>query len=291
MENIQTTTSAPENATTETSAQPSTQEIGQSTQPEALAAHQIVDGNQAPPTIETAPTGDNQDDGIPQKWVGKSLDDILKANRELEKKMHQQSEEFARYRKEHEAKAPEPNPQNLSDPTPQATPPVQNVKSMEEWLGEEFNKDWAADPQTAVQRDRQRRDQWRTYQDNYSKQFEFGEAAKAGKVPGMEDFGHLLPKMTSIAKQLAPLINPVYETHPELLRAVYYIAKGMNSTEQLSKVATAKAQVSTAVMHEKLAAAAESPSASEPAPTIDPWNMKTEDLKKLLGTVDRSVEG
>lgn len=282
MENNQiTNTSNNENATTPEAPTP---EVGQLDG----AAHQ-TGVNEAPPATETNELSvDNQSEGIPEKWVGKSLDDVLKANRELERKMHQQSEELAKFKKEqdHPVQQQEARPQ-----VQEVQPPVQNVKSMEDWLQEEYKKDWEQDPQAAVLRDRQRRDQWRTYQDNYNRQFEFGEAAKAGRVPGMEDFGEMIPQMTQIAKGLAPLINPVYETHPELLKAVYFIAKGMTSSEKLKKVATAKTQMSKAVEQEKLNAIAESSSGNEPSPTVDPWSMKTEDLKKLLGTVDRSVEG
>ncbi len=205
--------------------------------------------------------------------------------------MHQQSEELSRYRKEPEAKAAQPDLVSTQPVQPVDTPPVQNVKNIDDWLNEEFQKDWGEDPATAVQRDRQRRDQWRAYQDNYNKQMEFGQAASSGKIQGMEDFKELLPTMTGIAKQLAPLINPVYETHPELLRAVYFIAKGMTSTDKLKQVATAKSQVSKAVEQEKLAASAEASSGSEVTATVNPWDMKTEDLKKLIGVADRSVEG
>ncbi len=293
MENTPTTNSV-ENATTSNAENLAPLEGQPTVQAQPEAAHQTGEGStqtDPTPSVETQP--DNQDEGIPQKWVGKSLDDILKANKELEKKMHQQSEELSRYRKEQEARSERPDPavQPVPPQVQEVSPPVQNVKSMEDWLREEFTKDWGEDPAAAVQRDRQRRDQWRTYQDNYNKQYEFGQAAQAGKVPGMEDFNELLPTMRTVAKDIAPFINPVYETHPVLLQYAYYIAKGITSSDKIKKVATAKTQITKAVEQEKASASAEASSANEPAPTVDPWSMKTEDLKKLLGTVDRSVEG
>ncbi len=290
MDNIQNPSAVAENATTpEAVTQAPSSPEGQpvvAAPPEA--AHQTTAETEAPPAVAVTTDGDNPD-GIPEKWVGKSLDDVIKAHREAERRLHSLSEENAKLKREQEAKV-EAAP--LAQPIVQAeAPPVQNVQSMEDWLAKEFDNDWSEDPKTATQRDRQRRDQWRTYQDNYTKQAEFGTAACEGRVPGMEDFKELVPNMQVIAKQLAPLINPVYETHPELLRAVYYIAKGQASTEKLKKVATAKSQVSKAVEQEKLAASAETTSANEVSATVDPWNMKTEDLKKLIGVADRSVEG
>lgn len=287
MENLQAPLT--ENATTpETAAATPTE--GQSTPApaEAGAAHQTGEANQdlqtEAPSVATTPQGDNQDEGIPQKFVGKSLDDVIKAHREAERRLHELSEENSKLKKE-QADAPV-----ITKPTEAITPPVQNVKSMDDWIKEEFDKDWQQDPQEAVVKRDQRRDQWRTYQENYNKQLEFGRAAQEGKVPGYEDFSTLLPEMQKANTEFGPLINPVYETHPLALRAVYLIAKGLASTEKLKKAATSKTQVSKAVEQEKLAATAEtvSPSSND---SVNPWEMKTEDLAKLLGRADRSVEG
>lgn len=288
MENLNTA-QAPENATIEQAAPAVTPTEGQSPPPAEATAHQTAEAPEAQPpeaTPDATPTGDNQDEGIPQKWVGKSLDDVIKAHREAERRLHELSEENSRLKKEQETKAVQP-----PAPTePVINPPVQNVKSMEDWINEEYQKDWQVDPQAAIVKRDQRRDQWRTYQENYNKQVEFGQAAQQGKIPGYEDFGEMLPTMQNLAKEFGPLINPVYETHPTVLRAVYLMAKGLTATEKLKKVATSKAQVSKAVEQEKLAATAEtvSPSAND---TVNPWEMKTEDLAKLIGRVDRSVEG
>jgi hypothetical protein len=287
MEQPNTNASAPENATI---AEPVPQapqgqpDLGAADSTANQTAEAQKDPSTEPPVVETTPQGDNQDEGIPTKWVGKSLEDVIHAHREAERRMHELSEENSKLKKEQEAVKAE------TVAKPEITPPVAQVKSMDDWIQEEFQKDWQQDPQDAVVKRDQRRDQWRTYQDNYNKQLEFGQAAQAGKVPGYEDFGELLPTMQTANKEFGPLINPVYETHPLALRAVYLIAKGLASTEKLKKTATSKTQVSKAIEQEKIAGAAEtvSPSAND---TVNPWEMKTEDLAKLIGRVDRSVEG
>lgn len=249
---------------------------GQSEFVQETAEQSIIDQS-----ISEAKSEDTESQ-IPKKFIGKSMDEVLKSYAELEKEIGRTRAELGEKNKKLESLSTIPQ-QSVQQPVAE-----NDIKTFEQQLMAEYDRDWREDPKQAIPNLLTKVERVKEYQNNYTQQMQLAQAAAQGQVPGMEDFAELQPTMVQLVQEFGPLINPSLDTHPKALQAVYLMAKGLALTDKLNKT---QSQLKTAKKSEKLEAYSESPSTSQGSDSVDFSSLSLEEMKKFLGVVDRSVEG
>ena len=219
---------------------------------------------------------------IPTKFVGKSVEELIPAYDNLEKELGRLRNEVGEKNKrlqEWEAR------QNFVQPIVQQPVASQPVKTLEDQYLEEFD----VNPKAAILKLNKAEKEQMRQELTAAQQQEFYNQAKSGSVKGYDNFAELEPEMINLTGQFVDLIRPDRLTDPKLVKALYLMARGSTSTDQIAKAEKKGAQRAEAIRKEKAASASESPGSSLTKDTVNFEGLTREEQRKFLGVADRSV--
>lgn len=228
-------------------------------------------------TIETA---QEQPLTIPEKFRGKGIEDVLKSYTHLEgehtrtrQKMSELETKAARAEQLEAALAQ----QQMQMQMPVQSSPVQSTTLP----AEDFIQEWERDPARAVLNRTERAEKKMENMLNAMNTSRYYHDVKS-KLP---DFAELEPLMVSYATQMANLVGPEKMNNPQVIDALYYMARGATvdqRTQQAQKQGMVEAQK---LQREKMSAFSEG--ATPPQGSVRPEDLSASELEKLIGVVKR----
>jgi len=228
----------------------------------------------------TSPPVEAQPVSIPEKFKGKSFEDVAGAYSEVEKEKSRLANEVGELRK----KLLEAS-EKAAPPPAAVEPSIDQVreKTPEEIYDEEFV---TIGPKEAIKNlDINRRKQQQRQQE-IAISHQIVESAAAGKVQGWEDFPTLLPDIQAVAQEIAPMIHPDFRNNPKLIGYAGLIARGLQASRKAAEAAQEAAKSATAAAVGKdLAkekAFMESGSGSSAEGTVPFANLSFEERQRLL---------
>lgn len=253
-------------------------EAGQESQQEEAS-----EGNPDSNLLEGAP-----EEGIPEKYVGKSAAEIIKMHREAERVIGRLGSEKSFKEREAEEwrnKYAQLENQFRSQPTPQrqSVAPQEDADPLQV-----LNSKWEENPKEAIEKAIGTLSQ-RAQQAEVKRVLEANQRALLAKYEELskrDDFKELEPEMEGIAKQIASRFQPHQVNTPETLEAIYMMARGRNVDKLVQSEATKQASKQKLVRAEKKAAFSES-GASKGESLRRPEDMTREELRKLLPVSDK----
>lgn len=230
----------------------------------------------SPPIPETPASSENpQTQGaegsqIPEKFRGKTLDDVIKSYVEIEKQASRLSNE----NKELKSKPASNPPVAEASKVPISSQPEKSIDEL-------FEEEWHVNPQWATARRQDRAFQQHQQQQMLSDAISWVQAADSGKVAGFEDFAELRPVIAQLAQNFSGLINPNMQNHPIVAQALYLMAKGATFSQSLEKALASKADSVKKKVVEKKNATMETGS-SRGDTTIAFADLPVHEMKRLL---------
>jgi hypothetical protein len=213
---------------------------------------------------------------IPEKFVGKGAEDIIKSYEALEKQFSSVSSERAeerRKREELEARVREVEARYSQ---------AQSTQSESDPLSE-YEEQFETNPKEAIknlalaQAERARMTSERQAADDfYRRQKETNP-----------EFGQLENEMTNVAREYGHLLDPKKVNSPKTIELAYLIAQARTRDSYAKSYAEKlQAEKSKLVDEKRSASVSESGSGIGTSGSSDPWNMPLADLAKKIGRVD-----
>lgn len=252
-------------------------------QPESSQELEATASNQAPERI--GPLDEGQPEEIPQKFIGKSAQDIIKSYRELESQFGKISSEKAQIEKERE----EIRQRQLAleselQRTTHQQPVPQQVQVDEDPLSN-FDKVFESDPKEAVketfkkvQEKIQRAGQEAYYAAQRQAQAEYYNRMKKENP----DFAELEPEMIAIAQKFGPHLHPSVLNSPEAIDLMYSIARGRNVQKYVQREVEKTKTASQLVREEKRNTFSETTNSA--GDTARPFeSLSLSEMKAMLG--------
>ena len=215
-----------------------------------------------------APKGEPQ---LPEKFRGKSVEDIVKSYENLESE-HTRSSQRSK------------DLEHLVGVYQEAfKKPVQQPQITEDQI---FQQEWEQDPKMAVYNQTQRVAQ-KMYQMNSQTATNLFYQNARNDSNNYPDFERLETKMMDLANRYSGLVNPQKIASPETIDLLYKLARAESMPETLSQAKAQGEREAKARHRETQAAGFESPSPVSSS-QVKPEDMTIEQLEKQLGFVDRS---
>lgn len=238
---------------------------------------EVVAADAAAPVQASETPAQEQSTEIPTKFVGKSLDDVLKSYGELEREAGRLRNENGDFKRKLETR-------ETSQVTPKSEPVASApVKTIEEIYEEE----WKEDPKQAVVNYNKRKE----YQNNITtlarSQEEFYNEALSGTNATYADFKEYVPVMEEITAKFAPMLTPEARLSPQAIQLAYLVAKGLSVTQKLTEATNLTTQKATEIVKKREKAFSES-SSTATSDTVDFSKLSSEERRKILGVADRS---
>lgn len=234
----------------------------------------------------------NEDLIVPEKFVGKGFEDVLKAHKELESKLGQIGSERAQEKKDREtleAKYREMERQYEAlrgQQTQAAQVPSQQAEVEDPY--KLYREEWQEDPETAtlnLQRRLRDQDQAKLEQERFDDAAKDQIAYHNKLKQDNPDYARLEPKMGEIYQKYNKLINPKMAASREALDILHLAAKGLD-VEYYTKIAIERAKTdSQSVRSEKQAAYSESAS-SIGSGDKSFKDMSIDEMEKMLADSD-----
>jgi len=218
---------------------------------------------------------------IPKKFVGKSIEDVIKAYSESESELGRLRNEAGELKKKVRTyETTVPNNTVNQAATPIASAPVKTIDEM-------YDEEFEVNPKYAIAKRMERLRQADHQALMSQNQTSFYTQAKSGSLKGYEDFAELEPLMAQIVPSIADMIKPEFLSDARTLQALHLIARGATLTEKLNQAEKSGARRASAINKEKESAFSESSSGSSTSDAADPWQIPLSDFKKLYGTARR----
>lgn len=260
-------------------------------QDESLSAEQPAANqeelNATPPS--PAESGET-DSSIPEKFRGKSIEDISKSYREIEKYSGRLSSEKAHLERANEEMRQrlaqlEQQVQTISTTRahqPQEAQEADPLSSIED----EFEQDPRAAFKKVVEHMRQVPRQLET---RLTVQQQAAQASSyyAQQMKDNQDFRELEPEMKRIAREFGSMVRPEHLNSPKTIEILYKIAKAENLDRYTKSAADKAIQAKNLVREEKRAAVSESASGgtSGAAKPFEEWSL--EEMERFLGRASK----
>lgn len=269
------------------------EELPQNTEAAAPAANQAEPSTSAPDPGEAGQVTDEAIDysSIPEKFRGKSVQEVAHAYKEVEKYAGRLSTEKAHAEKlaqETQARLQqmEAQLQALYSQQQQQAPATQTEPDPFSSIEEEFEQDPRAAFKKLVE-----------HVSSAPKQLESRLSAQARAQAAVDyyqqqmkenqEFRELEPEMKRLAGQFSGLVRPEFINSKESMQLLYQLAKGSN-IERYSKAAAEKAiQANNLVKAEKRSAVSESSGASAGDRSVPFEELSLDEMAKALGRVER----
>ncbi len=224
---------------------------------------------------QAAPEQEIPTNVIPEKFRGKDPIDIIKAYSELER----EKSRLANRVHEIETKNKEYETYYRAQPTQQTQQPVlsKEVKTPEDIYEEE----WQNDPKVAAKNYVLNKQKYDRQQNEFVQSAQILQAMHAGSMKGYEDVPELMPVVSHLAGQLAPIVNPEYANNPLVLEALVLMARGATIDSRLQKAKSEGASVAQSREKAKEQTFMESSSASSGG-VVDVEDLSVTELRKIL---------
>lgn len=252
---------------------------GQSASTGAADVSKSTSPASAPENVNKTSPAEEKATGVPQKFVGKSLDDVLKSYGELEKEAGRLRNENGDIKRKLET--PDSRPQREPEKKePVVTAPV---KTLEEIYADE----WAVDPQQATINYNKRKEYQKNVEALSTSQWSFYNDAIAGKIEQYADFKEYLPVMEEITEKFAELLTPEARLSPQALQLAYLVAKGLGVKDKLTEATALTTQKATEIVRKREDAFVEG-SSTATSDNVDFSKLSSEERRRLLGVADRS---
>ena len=269
------------------------------TSPEAAEDKEIVSPQQGQDTQEPDSATASQEteastafdeSKIPQKFVGKSVLEIIPSYLEAEKTISRLGSEKAQ--KEREAQELRQKYADLearyaqsAAAQPQYVPPTQQEQDPIQVL----EQTWHESPLEAVKRALHTKEQ----RDNYQRLVEQDRRNATATAARWEelkrtnpDAAQLEPDMVALTQQYAPFIAQEKRNSPEMLDLLYSLAKARNHSKYVEAEVEKRMQKSSAIKQEKRAAFSES-SNSQGEATRDFSSLSLAEMRQVLGRANK----
>lgn len=245
------------------------------------------DGLEQPIVQEEAPiiTVDRisgEPEAIPDKFRGKSIDDVMKSYTSIESEWSKTKNKVV----ELEAQVQEANKLKAEldlARQQQALLQQQNQYFMQQTSQPErvqqrdnFSELWEHDPANAVKKAISDVQASLELKLNARETISHYDHLKKTRP----DFAELEPVMEQVSQILAPSIDPSFRATPAAVDAMYFLAKGIKADEMAKKAATKGMEEARNLQNEKNSAMSEG--SSSPAPAKDFSSMSTTELREYL---------
>lgn len=229
-------------------------------------------------------------DTIPEKFIGKSALEIIKAYNNAEKQLSKVSSERAEERKRREdlEKRVQETESRLSSLSSQ---PVQQrqEQSPETDPFAEYEKQFDSDPKEAIKSlVAKSREQARRERELAQMQAEAANAADFYNSQKRDnpEYAKLEPTMQALAREYGDLVDPRKVNSVKALKLLHLAAQGMTREAFASEVASKAKKETSAIKQEKRAAFSESSSTKNSAGK-NFEDLSLEEMEKVLGVVRR----
>lgn len=201
--------------------------------------------------VEAAPVQEE----LPEKWRGKSISDVVKSYSELERKLSEIGSERKFYQDQLEAMR-----QQQTQQRPEQTPQF------------DFDRAFDEDPKEAIKRT------YQSLQEKLEQQTTQAALAQRQQAYAQElmrqrrenaDFVKREPQMAQLLAQVQQFVKPEFHYSPEVLNALYYIARGTSVDEYVKEAVEQSAKQKQQTLDEKRRAQSESAYSRQEANSID----------------------
>jgi hypothetical protein len=255
----------------------------------ALDAQQTLESSSPAQSVQA----EEQDPGIPQKFVGKSPAEIMQAYRELERERGRMANELGQARKEREAY--EEKYRNLErdamryQAMPTQTPPQAAKVEAEMDPLSAFESKFDEDPKLAI-REALRRQQELVRRQTVEQSMQ-QRAAEAQEFYWRQkkenpDYARREPIMQQLVSEFQDVIKPEYLNSTKVLKALDLMSRG-SDLDFYTKQAVEKVQRDgLAVRDEKRRAQSESSSSDGGGQSVPFEKLSLDEMRKFLGRVD-----
>lgn len=225
---------------------------------------------------QAAPEPQLEQTVIPEKFRGKTFEDLVKAYSEVEKeksrlanRVHEVETKYTQVESYLQSQQAQ---QQQSQPVMSKT-----VKTPDDIYEEE----WQNDPKIAAKNYVVNKQKWDKQQQEFTQSVQILQAMNNGTMHGYEDVPELMPVIQNYAGQLAPYVNPEYANSPLVLEALILMARGATIDSRLEKAksAGARSAASREKVKEQTFMETSSPSSGG---TIDVTDLSVEELRKIL---------
>lgn len=216
---------------------------------------------------------------IPEKFRGKDLKDVVNSYVNVEKQWRQtqntnkELEERAIKAEQQAALLQQQQTQVQPQPIHSTTPEISEE--------EQFMKDWEENPATATLKRTQRAER---KIDNHQRNVQTTNYYNQVKTQ-LPDFVELEPVMIQLAQQAASFVSPDKLNSPEMVNALYLMARGQAVDTRLAKAKENGIQEAKQLNREKAAAFSEGTSAPGKMTRFD--ELSLEEMRALLPKVER----
>ncbi len=224
-------------------------------------------------------------DAIPEKFVGKSPLDIIKAYNNAERQLSKVSSERAEERKRREdlERRMQETEARLSALSSQPSQAPREEKAETDPF-EDYDKQFDTDPKEAIKslvaksKEQLRRErELNAMQQEASRAQDYYQSQKRDNP----EYAKLEPKMQELAKQFGHLVDPRKSNSVEALKLLHLAAKGASFEALAAEVASKAKKETSAVKQEKRAAFSESSNSKGSNSTR--WeDLSVEQMEKLL---------
>lgn len=239
-----------------------------SVEPEAVLSTEVEDA--------VGPS-EGEPSNIPEKFRGKSLEDVAKAYTEAERSLRQAQEDRANAQREAELL----RQQQLLLLQQQTGRPTN-----QEPEDEAFLRDWVVDPAKATYEQLKRVEQKAIQTAQYQASISALKAAELDQT-NFPDFAKYRGTMAELAKQFGDVIEPSKRNDPKLIPLLYNLARAAHVNDELENAKKAGRDEGSKKAREKSSADSEGSSRTNANVSKSIEDMSLEELRKKIGYVKR----